>query len=140
MHRAQDMQHWYPFMPLEIFYKRVEGRDVFGVLSDTLLVATFNIGPERFSYDDGSVWTDADANALYFSGFGVLPSHWGQGIGRWVMAQVEQLAAERGYDLLRFDGVSSNIKLLAFYDSLGYIRQGLISLGSVSVMCYEKRV
>jgi hypothetical protein len=54
------------------------------------------------------------------------------------MAQVDELVRARGYGWVRFDAVGHHARLLHFYDRLGYAQRGLLNLGEVSVMCYEK--
>jgi len=138
MHRAQGMSHWYPFPDVDAIRRMAKDRNTYAVLNGNLLVGTMNLATIPLPYDDGSQWDDASLSAYYFGGFGVLPSHWGQGIGTWCMAQVDQLTQAAGFDRVRFDAVESNTKVNLFYERLGYIKQGVLAVGAQRVVCYEK--
>ena len=142
MHRVLGLSHWHPFPASDWFIKHSEGKDVFGVYDDTVLMGTFNIStqPESYYRDDMSAfWRYPDQPALYFSAFALLPSYQQQGAGSWCMAQVDRMAQERGHTQLRFDAVSNHAKLLAFYERNGYEPRGVLDLGKVGVMCFEKQ-
>lgn len=138
MHRVQQMSHWYPFPSLEQYVKRAEGRDVYLVEEGDLAVATFDLSTVPEGYHDMAEWPDGAVPAIYFGGFGVLPSHWGRGIGAAVVAEAERLARASGSRHFRFDAVSSNEILVEWYRSLGFDVTGSIDLGRVAVTCFEK--
>lgn len=143
MHRVLRLSHWHPFPSSDWFIQQCEEREVFAVYQDSLLIGTFNIGsmPEKYYFADMSAyWKNPAAPTLYFSAFALLPSHQQQGVGSWCMQQVDRLVMERGHNLVRFDAVSHHEKLLHFYDRLGYERRGVLDLGHVAVMCYEKEL
>lgn len=141
MHRVLGLSHWHPFPAVDWFIKHCEGKEVFGVYADELLVGTFNIStiPERYYKEDMSdYWRKHDEPTMYFSAFGLLPSHQQKGIGSWVMAEVDKMVQARGYNQLRFDAVATHAKLLAFYSKAGYEQRGILDLGRAQVMCFQK--
>lgn len=141
MHRAFGRSHWYPYREFPAWISRVDPARVYGIYKDNYLIGTFNLTDTRRPYQREVVWADADARAVYFGGFGVLPPFQGIGAGRWGMAQADRIAQEQGYAAIRFDGVASNTPLLRFYDGLGYERRGVMDLtaqGWQPVMCYER--
>lgn len=110
MHRVLGLSHWHPFPPSNWFIKHCEGKEVFVVYEDEILIGTFNIStiPESYYLDDMSdYWTHFDIPSMYFSAFGILPAYQQQGIGSWVMSQVDKMVQERGYEQVRFDGVDT---------------------------------
>lgn len=142
MHRILKLSHWHPFPDSERFVKRLAGRDVYAVYADDLLIGTFNLStlPEPYYLDDMSnYWIDCLAEATYFSGFALLPSHQQMGIGTQCMAFADKIVkTETNHRYIRFDGVANHTKLLQFYSRLGYEKRGELPVGSVSVMCFEK--
>ncbi len=141
MHRAQGMSHWYPYRDFGSWLSRIDPAWVYGVYSGDYLVGTFNMTATPRPYQRSIAWADPSASAIYFGGFGILPSFQGGGAGRWVMAQANMIAERAGYAAMRFDGVASNTPLMRFYDRLGYEQRGICDLsaqGWQPVMCYER--
>lgn len=142
MHRVWGLSHWHPFPPSESFIQHLEGREVFGVYRDDVLVGTFNIStiPEPYYLEDMSAfWRDASAPSMYFSAFALLPAFQQHGIGSWCMARMDEMVQARGHQRVRFDAVFNHKKLLHFYTRLGYQQRGeLVVREDVSVMCFEK--
>lgn len=143
MYRRLGLDHWKPPTPKADFREYARTKDVFAVVEGERLVATFTIrfdGPEPYP---ASSWADASHRAIYLNKLAVMPSLQGQGLGRWCMDEVERLARERGCHAVRFDALTRNVALLAFYDHLGYLRRGdmLVSdeIGrSWDIVLYEK--
>lgn len=142
MHRALNLSHWHPFPPSDRFVSRLEGRDIYAVYDDRLLIGTFNIStiPEPYYHEDMSdYWMDQTAPASYFSGFGLLPSHQQKGIGTICMAFVDKTVREQtNHRYIRFDAVANHAKLLHFYSRLGYQQRGELPVANTAVMCFEK--
>lgn len=141
MHRVLGLSHWHPFLSSEQFAERLEGRDVFGVYSDDLLVGTFNLStlPEPYYLEDMSeYWSHLDMPTIYFSAFALLPAYQQNGIGSWCMQNVDKMVQERGFEQVRFDGVNTHEKLKSFYRKNGYQERGVLDLGRAQVMCFEK--
>lgn len=141
MHRVLDLSHWYPFPSSDRFMKNLEGKEVFAVYADDRLVGTFNIStkPEPYYLEDmATYWTRLDMPSMYFSAFGLLPSHQQLGIGSWCLQEMDKLVQERGFKQVRFDGVHTHEKLKGFYRKNGYQERGVLDLGRAQVMCFEK--
>lgn len=141
MHRVLGLSHWHPFTSSERFAEHLEGKEVFGVYSDDLLVGTFNIStmPEPYYREDMSeYWSRLDMRTMYFSAFALLPSYQQQGIGSWCMQNVDRMVQERGFEQVRFDAVNTHPKLKGFYRRNGYQERGILDLGRAQVMCFEK--
>ena len=141
MHRVLGLSHWYPFPKSDWYLQHCEGREVYAVYTDNLLVGTFMMSnkPERyFTGDMSAYWRNPDAPSLYFSAFALLPAYQQQGIGTWVMGEMDKMVQAQNIPYVRFDGVASHPKLLHFYTRLGYRPCGELAVGSQSVMCFEK--
>lgn len=59
----------------------------------------------------------------------VAPEHQGKSYGRQIMEHVEHLLRERGCPKLNLQVRSSNTQALAFYRSLGYVQDDVLSFG-----------
>ena len=128
MHRTLDLGHWYPFRTFERFLEITDREHIYAIFADDLLIATFNLASTPRSYYRLDMWTDSNHRALYLGGVGVLPSHQGMGIGKWMMQEVERICQELEIESLRFDAVANHSRLLAFYDRLGYQRRAYIPI------------
>jgi len=140
MHRTLGLAHWYPFRTFERFLQITDQEHLYAVYSDNLLVATFNLNPHSRDYYRLEMWANPQHTAWYLGGMGVLPSHQGQGVGEWVMQQVDRLCKEAGVDAVRFDAVANHARLLRFYDRLGYTRRAFISIDEEKQLVAYERV
>lgn len=141
MYRVLGLSHWYPFGSSDWYFNYGDERIVYVVYKDDILVGTFMLSPvpERYYTDDMSdYWQDMNAQALYFSAFALLPAYQQQGIGTWVMGEMDKMVQAQNYPYVRFDGVASHAKLIHFYSRLGYHKCGELPVGNQSVMCFEK--
>ena len=141
MHRVLDLSHWHPFPSSENFVSHLDGKEVFGVYDNELLVGTFNIStqPEPYYLEDMSeYWSRLDMPTMYFSAFALLPSHQQKGVGSWCMQEMDKMIQERGFNQVRFDAVNTHPKLKGFYRKNGYQERGVLDLGRAQVMCFEK--
>ncbi|HLX56601.1 MAG TPA: GNAT family N-acetyltransferase [Ktedonobacteraceae bacterium] len=151
---GQDMKvrlglgHWDPPYPLELMRKSVEERSVYAVHNDEQLVATFTVGTQAPTYyrTIPGVWESWDAAgepALYANRLAVLPEIQGQGIGTWCMQEYERIARVEGYEAIRLDAYDKHLRLLAWYEKLGYHWRGTFAFhtrlhGETGMACYEK--
>ncbi|MBS1713094.1 MAG: GNAT family N-acetyltransferase [Armatimonadetes bacterium] len=87
-----------------------------------------------------SLWSEPGASALGVFALVVHPDVQRQGLGRFVMAQVEGVARGRGIPFVRLDAYSANPGSNAFYEALGYDRRAVIDLRGTGLVLYEKRV
>jgi len=124
MWQRLGLDHWRPPTPKEVIREYARTKELFAVCDNANLVSTFTIrfdAPEPYPE---SCWTDPGHRAIYLNKLAVHPSQQGRGLGRWCMEQIEHLARERGCEAVRFDALTRNAPLLAFYDHLGYRRCG----------------
>jgi GNAT superfamily N-acetyltransferase len=151
---GQDMKvrlglgHWDPPYPLDLMRKSVVERNVFAVLNDDQLVATFTIGTQAPSYyrtipGVWEAWDSSGEPALYANRLAVLPEFQGQGIGTLCMRECERMAVAEGCGAIRLDAYDKHLRLLAWYEKLGYHLRGTFSFhtklhGETGMACYEK--
>jgi GNAT superfamily N-acetyltransferase len=115
--------------------------DVYAVLEDDQLVATFTVQYLPMRYMDAVVWREPDASAIYLRRLAVLPEYQGHGIGAWCIDAFERMARDNGFKTARLDAHYSAATLHAYYERFGYQPRGLIMLDTVrGVVCFEKRL
>ncbi|NUM56728.1 MAG: GNAT family N-acetyltransferase [Candidatus Hydrogenedentes bacterium] len=124
MWRRLGLDHWKPPTPIEVFRDYARTKEVYAVRDGNELAATFTIGPDAPEPYPPSNWANHAHRAIYLNKLAVSPMLQGRGLGRWCMDEVERLTRERGFHAVRFDALTRNAPLLAFYDHLGYRRCG----------------
>jgi GNAT superfamily N-acetyltransferase len=151
---GQDMKarlglgHWTPPYPLEGLRRSAQERQVYAVLDDERLVATFTIGnqaPSHYHSVPGvwEVWDASSEPTIYVNRLAVLPECQGQGIGTWCMHEIERLAQRAGYASIRLDAYDQHKQLVAWYQWLGYHWRGAFKFstrlyGETGMVCLEK--
>ena len=70
----------------------------------------------------------------------VLPERQRQGVGSFLMAEVEQLAQEHGLPFVRLDAYERNPISNGFYQAIGYSKRAVINLRGTGLVLYEKKV
>jgi len=59
----------------------------------------------------------------------VAPTHQGESLGRALMAEGERLLTELGCPKVNLQVRSGNERVIGFYESLGYVSDGTVTLG-----------
>jgi GNAT superfamily N-acetyltransferase len=127
MNQRFDLSHWDPPIPLDMMRKISRERNLFGVhyrqgqVED--VVGTFAVRTSGWKYDLVD-WSNLALKPLYLYKLAVRPGFQGKGIGAWCMRKVEDLARAWECQVIRFDAISKNAALLAFYQNLGYQIRG----------------
>lgn len=143
---SQDMKlrfglrHWAPPYPLHLMRRDAGQKSVYAVCDGDQTVATFTIGTQPSADYDMTMWASPNKKAMYVSHLAVLPDFQGRGIGTWCMKAVEHLATDGGCVAVRLDAYEKHLKLLEFYDRLGYQRRGVIRVQEFGLVCFEKVV
>lgn len=137
------LSHWVPAHPLHLMQRDAEAGDVYATRDDQRAVATFTLKTHAPSYYDQTIWYELEARALYVHRLAVLPAYQGQGLGRWCMEQIEQMARADGYGAVRLDAYDQHLRLCAFYRHLGYEQRGVFKImtklyGETGGVCFEK--
>lgn len=134
---ARGLTYWDPPYPLDRMRADAAARHVLVVDQDGADVATFTVGPTPLQpYTQFA----AGVPAWYLNRLAVVPARWGGGLGRFCMAEVEARARAAGARAVRFDAVTANAPLLAFYRGLGYVERGPFRIGDLPVTCFEKEL
>ncbi len=99
----QEMKAWTARLTPELFDEGMKDENNVGVVADA---STFVIGYGFFSV------SDRELRALY-----VLPEYKGRGVGRLIMARLEDMAREKSISRL---SLQSTINAVDFYEKYGY--------------------
>jgi len=85
-------------------------------------------------------WLSPKANGLGVFNLVVPPRYQRQGIGSFLMAEVEKLAKVYGIEFVRLDAYTSNSESRSFYQALGYQERLEMNLRGVGLVMIEKRI
>jgi len=140
--------HWSGFSRLQSIRERIDCADPGILRRMTLFVAcegTEPVGSVAVStFPPGfwkrSYWQDPKAAALGVFNLVVLPSQQRRGIGSFLMAGVEELAMDRGFEFIRLDAYSHNPTSTAFYRAIRYEERRTIEVRTVGLVLFEKRI
>ena len=138
MYEKYGLEHWYPFIDIEIFKKMIEKNDIYGVYQNGVAVATFNLSLEPRDYYYSCLWSNPAQPATYLGHLAVDPTVQGNGLGKWCIYQIEEIAKKNGSKAIRFDGLSIHPWLTLFYQKLGYLPRGILKPRQWDLLCFEK--
>jgi GNAT superfamily N-acetyltransferase len=133
------LRHWEPPYPRERMLEEATTREVWLVHDGATPVATFTLGADPIPRYPAEIF-DPAVPSIYVNRLAVAPRRWGSGIGRFCMGEVEQRARAVGARAVRLDSVAAHARGLVFYRRLGYVERGPFLLGTLDVICFEKRI
>ena len=93
------------------------------------------VSPEQFLLGEfegkvvASVMTGYEGHRGWINYLAVAPSHRRKSYGRLMMAAAEQLLDELGCPKINLQVRSANASVVAFYASLGYVIEDVVSMG-----------
>ena len=79
----------------------------------------------------GSILAGYDGHRGWLYSVAVHPSHQGRGLGAALVHHAEQALTQRGCMKINLQIVSSNARVSAFYESMGYVVEPRISMGKL---------
>ncbi len=97
------------------------------------------VGMFRLMNRDPYFWGDMDEYGWYIHALVTDPKYSGQHIGKNIILQIQELAAEQKINLLRLDCNAANDFLCSFYENLGFIKKGQKQVPQSLNNLYEKR-
>ena len=82
-------------------------------------------------------WSD-NGKPLIIHRLCIKPGFQGKGLAKLLMLFAENYAIEQHYTSIRLDAFTGNPNALGLYDSLHYLRKGLVEFRKRDFYCYEK--
>jgi GNAT superfamily N-acetyltransferase len=123
MLRRYGLAHWVPAYPLEAMRRNALERFVYAVQAGKEVIGTFTLGTDGWKHDD-KYWANPAHKPLYLTKLAIHPKAQGCGIGSWTVGKIEEIAREWKCEAIRFDAIAKHIKLVLFYQKLGYLERG----------------
>ncbi len=129
----QGFNHWAEYYStIEAIEKRSKHYDTYvmyspeGKATATVSLSTtpppyYRMNNEKVNYCNAFTQVEK-SKAIYVSGLGVHPDLQGSGLGKKLMAFVEEKARELGMESIRFDTRGEFTRVVEFYKKLGYTK------------------
>ena len=140
--------HWSRSTKIAAVRERIKCADPTNLRGTTLYIARRSddvVGSVMVStYPPGfwrkTLWKDGKASGLGVFYLVVSPEHQRQGIGKFLMESVEQLAKKHGIGWVRLDAYADNPISTGFYRAIGYDERAVIDLRGIGLVLFEKSV
>jgi ribosomal protein S18 acetylase RimI-like enzyme len=132
--------HWDQMTTPERVEQSARERDTYLIFAGDEPVATIAVSSGAQPFWPRKYWEQPRARALCVYGLAVLPDWQRQGVGAWTMRQAEKIAQAREIPYVRLDAYARDARSNAFYRSLGYQFRAQVTINTVCLNCYEKRV
>lgn len=141
--RSKGILQWDENYPDEkVVLKDLENGNLFVALSDDKIVGTIVLNEHQDAEYQQLNWlTDNSSKNLVVHRLAVLPSCQGKGIAQKLMDFSEDFAKTEGYDSIRLDTLSINLRNVSFYLKRGYLKIGQVFLSykkEEPYVCIEK--
>jgi GNAT superfamily N-acetyltransferase len=141
---AQDLTtrfgrgHWSSVSTVATLKRHALASQLHVVELDDEIVGTFTLNARKIPFYRKSWFANPDDSALYLTNMAVRPDMQRRGIGRWVMARIEELAREQRCGAVRFDAYDAPAGAGAFYQKCGYVCVHRGRIGQTALEYYEK--
>ena len=139
---AKGIYQWNEHYPSqEAFEKNISRNELYilennGSILGTIVISTF----KDKEYEEINWLTPDASKSIYIHRLSIHPDRQGKGYAQQLMAFAEKYAYENGYDSIRLDTFSQNVRNQHFYEQRGYKRLGNIYFPKQSkhpFYCYE---
>ena len=104
------------------------------------VAATILLSVKRAPFWQKRIWQEPDAAALCVFDLAVWPELQRRGWGGRAMGFAEEQAKKRGFEWVRLDAFADNPNSVAFYKHIGYEDRGILIVGGVPLVMFEKSV
>ncbi|MES2206061.1 MAG: GNAT family N-acetyltransferase [Pseudomonadota bacterium] len=139
--RDQGILQWHINYPdPEIIENDIKNGTAFVALYNQNIIGTIVLDENQDSEYDEVPWQFTGKSVAILHRFIVHPFMQGQGIGRTCIKFIEHHALNAGYQIIRFDTFTQNLKALQFYESLGYRNAGKLLYRMGYFYCFEKKL
>lgn len=101
----------------------IVNQETYIVMNGNEYVATFTLLSKQSEWDTHIWGEDNTSNALYLHRLAIVPSYMNKGLGKRILAWIEENTTNKEY--LRLDCVAENIKLNSFYENNGFELVGI---------------
>ena len=140
--------HWSGFTKIAAIRERIKQADPESLRKTTLYVACQGeevVGSVMVSTYPPGFWRQTYWHSGKETGLGVFylvvfPDFQRQGIGRFLMDEVEQLARDHQIAFVRLDAFAVNPTSTGFYRAIGYEQRCVIDLRGCGLVLFEKSV
>lgn len=99
-----------------------------------------NIGTFRLQYEDEMFWGKRNDRAGYIHSFTVNRELSGKGWGYKILAKIEDLLKQNGYEYLRLDCSQQIEGLKNYYKKFGFKEAGSAVVGGEDLLLMEKKI
>lgn len=139
--RADGIEQWDEFYPDRgVMAADLQAGSLIVVESDGQMAAVVTLDENPYAAYADIPWQHPGARPIFVHRLCVHPSRQGKGIAREIMRHIEQIAQERGFEVIRLDTFIDNARALRLYEGLGYTRAGEMTARKGRFPCFEKRI
>ncbi len=130
--------HWSHVTTLRTLRRRALEKQVLAVDRNGSLIGTFTVSAKKIGFYRNSWFANPDDPALYLTDMAIHPNKQRMGVGRWCMAEIDNMARRDGLLAVRLDAYDAPAGAGAFYEKCGYRRVHHGSVNGTPLMYYEK--
>lgn len=134
-----NLNHWESPYPKDILSERIASNSVYKLVRGNDIIATFMLTSEYPNTFADYIGID-ETPFLYLSRLAVIPDRQSKGIGSYCLSYAEQIAKEKGAQVIRLDVLSNHTLLLNFYIKNGYRRLGSGNTRRFKIEFFEKKI
>lgn len=137
----QGIHQWDEVYPArDVFDKDIENKSLYVALDGEKIAAIYVISGEADEAYDKVTWRDPKESAYIIHRFCVAPEYQNKGVGRIVLAHIEEQIAELGYKSVRLDVFIDNPYAQRLYIRNGYELRGFADWRKGRFSLMEKRL
>ena len=118
----------------------IQNQEMYCLMEEGKIAAVMVINAQQaLEYSEGN-WQFPHLKAAVLHRLCVHPAFQNRGLGRQMTLYAEEIARERGHEVLRLDAFSQNPHALVMYESLGYLHAGSVTFRKGMFFLFEKKL
>lgn len=135
----QGIFQWDELYPNEdILSTDISQEELYVFIEEEIIMGFITLNHNKDMEYEEINWSHSDGNPLIIHRLCIDPKYGGKGRAKALIEFAENYGKEHGYESIRLDAYSKNLRACKLYENLGYTNCGTVEFRKGTFNCYEK--
>lgn len=133
---------WNDVYPFCEFENDISNNRMYLIEDESVIIGSFVLNDLEDSDFECIDWNLKSINWISINRLAILPQKQGKGYAKKAMAFIENIAKEKGYDVIRLTVYENNKNAIRLYEKFGFkkVQKGSYSINNMIFIGYEKSI